>query len=72
MIRNLLRKAFIPKTMFPAIFSALKIIREIRFDCERTNNIKYGHKVTERILSYIENNDDLSQDDIQYLVSKIN
>ena len=71
-IRNLLRKAFIPKSMFPAIFSALKIIREIRFDCRRSNRKKYGHKVAERILTYVENTDELSQDDIQYLVSKIN
>lgn len=72
MIRNLLRKAFIPKSMFPAVFSALKIIREIRFDCGRPNRKKFGHKVAERILTYIENNDELSSDDIQYLISKIN
>ena len=72
MIRNLLRKAFIPKSVFPAIFSALKIIREIRFDCGRSNHKSFGHKVVERILSYIQNTDELNQDDIQYLVSKIN
>ena len=72
MIRNLLRKAFIPKSMFPAIFSALKIVREIKFDCGRSNRKLFGHKVIERILSYIKDNEELSPDDIQYLVSKIN
>ncbi len=72
MIRNLLRKAFIPKSVFPAIFSALKIIREIRFDCAQTNRKAFGHKVVERILSFTQNNDELSADDIKYLVSKIN
>lgn len=72
MVRNLLRKAFIPKSMFPAIFSALKVIREIRFDCGRSNKKAFGHKVVERILSYIKDNEDLSQEDIKYLISKIN
>lgn len=72
MIRNLLRKAFIPKSVFPAIFSALKIIREIRFDCGRSNRKAFGHKVVERILSYIQNTDELNPEDIKYLVSKIN
>ena len=71
-IRNLLRKAFIPKSMFPAIFSALKIVREIRFDCGRSNKKLFRHKVIERILSYIRDNEDLSTEDIKYLVSKIN
>lgn len=72
MIRNLLRKAFIPKTMFPAIFSALKVVREIRFDCGRTNKKYFKHKVIERILSYVKDNEELSPEDIKYLVSKIN
>ena len=72
LVRNLLRKAFIPKSMFPAIFSALKIVREIKFDCGRSNKKAFGHKVVERILSYIKDNEDLSSEDIKYLVSKIN
>lgn len=72
MIRNLLRKAFIPKPMFPAIFSALKIVREIKFDCNKTNKKLFKHKVIERILSYIKDNEELSSDDIKYLISKIN
>lgn len=72
MIRNLLRKAFIPKNAFPAVFSTLKIIREIRFDCGRSNRKAFGHKVVERILSYVQNTDELNPDDIKYLVSKIN
>ena len=72
MIRNLLRKAFIPKSVFPAIFSALKVVREIRFDCGRSNRKAFGHKVVERILSIVQNTDELSQDDIRYLISKIN
>lgn len=72
MIRNLLRKAFIPKSMFPAIFSALKIVREIRFDCGRSNKKTFKHKVVERILSYIRDNEELGSDDIKYLISKIN
>jgi len=72
MVRNLLRKAFIPKGVFPAIFSALKIVREIRFDCGRSSRKAFGHKVVERILSFVQNNDELSQEDIAYLVSRIN
>lgn len=72
MIRNLLRRAFIPKNLFPAIFSVLKIIREIRFDCGRSNRKTFGHKVIERTLSFIQNTDELSSEDIKYLISKIN
>ncbi len=72
MIRNLLRKAFIPKNVFPAIFSALKVIQEIRFDCARSDRKAFGHKVIERILSFTQKNDELSPEDIKYLVSKIN
>lgn len=71
MIRNLLRKAYIPKTMFPAVFSALKVISEIRFDCRRNNRKSFAHKVIERILTYSPNNEELSEEDISYLVSKI-
>lgn len=71
MIRNLLRKAFIPKTMFPAVFSALKIIKEIRFDCRKNNRKSFAHKVIERILTYGPNNEEMSEEDINYLVSKI-
>lgn len=71
MVRNLLRKAFIPKTMFPAVFSALKIIKEIHYDCCRSDRKSFAHKVIERILTYTPNNEDLSEDDIHYLVSKI-
>ncbi len=72
MIRNLLRRAFIPKNLFPAIFSALKIIKEIRFDCGWSNHKTFSHKVIERILSFIQNTDELSSEDIKYLISKIN
>ena len=71
MIRNLLRKAFIPKSMFPAVFSALKVIKEIHFDCCKSNRKNFTHKVIERILSYTPNNDELNEEDIRYLVSKI-
>lgn len=71
MIRNLLRKAFIPKAMFPAVFSALKIIREVKFDCCRTDRKSFAHKVIERILTHTPNNEELSEEDIRYLVSKI-
>ena len=71
MVRNLLRKAYIPKSMFPAVFSALKVIKEIRFDCKKSNRKSFAHKVIERILSYTPGNDELSEEDIRYLVSKI-
>ena len=72
MIRNLLRKAFIPKNMFSTVLSALKVINEIRFDCDKSNRKLFGHKVIERILSYNKNNEDLSEEDIKFLISKIN
>ena len=71
MIRNLLRKAFIPKTMFPAVFSALKVIKDIKFDCRKNDRKSFAHKVIERILTYNADNEELSDDDINYLVSKI-
>lgn len=71
MVRNLLRKAYIPKSMFPAVFSALKVIKEIRFDCRKSNRKNFAHKVIERILSLTPNNEELGEADIQYLVSKI-
>ena len=71
MIRNLLRKAFIPKTMFPAVFSALKVIKDIKFDCRKNDRKSFAHKVIERIVTYNADNEELSDDDINYLVSKI-
>ncbi len=71
MVRNLLRKAYIPKNMFPAVFSALKVIKDIRFDCKKSNRRGFIHKVIERILTYGASHDDMSETDIRYLVSKI-
>lgn len=71
-IRNLLRKAFIPKNLFPAVFSALKVIKDIRFDLKNTSNQTFAHKVIERILSYGNAEDELDPKDIDYLISKIN
>ena len=71
-VRNLLRKAFIPKNFFPAVFSALKVIKEIRFDLKNSNNQTFTHKVIERILSYSNVDEELDKKDIEYLISKIN
>jgi uncharacterized protein (DUF2336 family) len=71
-IRNLLRKALLPKSTFPAILNALKIINEIRFDCCNSNNRVFSRKVIERILSSMSSNDELSSEEINYLISKIN
>ncbi len=71
MIRNLLRKAFIPKSMFPAVFSALKVIRDIRFDCRRSDRRSFVHKVIERILTFGTAGEEMSEEDISYLISKI-
>lgn len=70
-IRNLLRKAFIPKGMFPAVFSALNVIRDIKFDCGKNGKETFVHKVIERILSVGNADEDLSESDINYLISKI-
>lgn len=71
MIRNLLRKAYIPKTMFPAVFSALKVIKDVRFDYKRNDSKSFSHKVIERILSYGTAGEDLNEEDVNYLISKI-
>lgn len=71
MIRNLLRKAFIPKTLFPAVFTALKVLKDIHFDCRKNNRQAFGHRVIERILTNNYNSDELNEEDINYLISKI-
>lgn len=71
MVRNLLRKAYIPKTMFPAVFSALKVIKDIRFDCKKSDRKTFAHKVIERILTHNPNNEEFNDEDINYLISKI-
>lgn len=71
MIRNLLRKAFIPKNMFPAVFSALNVIKDIRFGCQKSDKASFVHKVIERILSMSSSSDELSEEDVNYLISKI-
>ena len=71
MIRNLLRKAYIPKSMFPAVFSALKVIQEIRFDVKDNNRVAFSHRVIERILSFGNAADEFKEEDINYLISKI-
>ena len=70
-IRNLLRKAFIPKSMFPAVFSALNVIRDIKFDCGKNAKDSFVHKVIERILSVNNAEEELSESDVNYLISKI-
>lgn len=70
-IRNLLRKAFIPKAMFPAVFSALNVIHDIKLDCGKKTKNNFIHKVIERILSVGNATDELSENDINYLISKI-
>lgn len=71
MIRNLLRKAFIPKSMFPAVFSALKVIKDIRFDCRNSDRRSFIHKVIERILTFGAAGEELAEEDINYLISRI-
>lgn len=71
-IRNLLRKALLPKSVFTTILNALKVINGIRFDCGRTNNHIFSRKVIERILSSTPLNDELSGEDLNYLISQIN
>ncbi len=71
MIRNLLRKAFIPKSMFPAVFSALNVIKDIRFDCRKSDRTSFTHKVIERILTIGNAGEELNEEDIDYLISKI-
>ena len=71
MIRNLLRKAFIPNNMFPAVFSALKVINDLKFDCTKTNRALFTHKVIERILSLESVSGELDDSDLKYLISKI-
>ena len=70
-IRNLLRKAFIPKNMFPAVFSALNIIRETHYNCSPDAKKTFVHKVIERILSVSNTDEELNESDIKYLISKI-
>ena len=68
---SFLRKAFIPKSMFPAVFSALNVIRDIRFGCQKSDRASFIHKVIERILSISSTSEELSEDDVNYLISKI-
>lgn len=70
-IRNLFRKAMLPKSVFPAIFSALKVINDVRFDCGQSNNKLFSRKVIERILSYTPSTDELNSDDLNYLLSQL-
>ncbi len=71
MVRNLLRKAYIPKSMFPAVFSALEVLREIRFDIQENDRQNFSHRVIERILSLSGANDEFKEEDVKYLISKI-
>ena len=71
MVRNLLRKAYIPKSMFPAVFSALEVLREIRFDVQKNDRQTFSHRVIERILSLSGANDEFKEEDVKYLISKI-
>lgn len=71
MVRNLLRKAYIPKSMFPAVFSALKVLEEIRFDIQKGDRKSFSHRVIERILSFGTAGEEFKEEDVDYLVSKI-
>ncbi len=71
MVRNLLRKAYIPKSMFPAVFCALEVLQEIRFDVQENDRQNFSHRVIERILSFSGANDEFKEEDVKYLVSKI-
>ena len=71
MIRNLLRKAFIPKSMFPAVFSALNVIKDIRFDCRRSDRSSFIHKVIERILTFGSAGEDASKEIVEALPAEM-
>lgn len=70
-IRNLLRKAYIPKTMFPAIFSALDVVKELKLSATKGEKEAFPQKVIERILSYSLAGDGLDDEDVKYLISRI-
>ncbi len=71
MTRNLLRKAGVPKPLFPAIFNAFEILKKVSFDCCQNNKRNFSNKVLERVLSLTSSSEDLSENDIEYLISKI-
>lgn len=71
MIRNLLRKASIKKNMFHTVFGALKVVNTINFDCRNLDKKDFTHQVIERVLSFENATQELNNDDIHYLISKI-
>ena len=71
MIRNLLRRSFIPNNMFPAVLSAITVISDLRFDNSKSNRKIFSHKVIERVLSLESASGELHENDINYLISKI-
>jgi uncharacterized protein (DUF2336 family) len=71
MVRNLLRKARIPKMMFPAVFNAMKVIEDMQYDGSKDDRAKFSKRVIERILTSGQVGSELDDNDVDYLISKI-
>lgn len=71
MVRNLLRKARIPKMMFPAVFHAMKVIEDMQYDGSKDDRVRFSQRVIERILTSGNVGSELDDSDVNYLISKI-
>jgi hypothetical protein len=71
-LESVCQKAGLPKTYYPAICAAVAICKETAFDGEKHDLERYKRRVIERILTqYDENDIELNNDDLEYLLSKM-
>ncbi len=64
-------KANLPKILFPAMRTAIEVLRETDFDCGPNDRDRYKCRVLERILTQFESIGTIGSDNLDYLMSKL-
>jgi len=70
-LRTLYEKAGLPMSLFPAVRMALNVVHETELDGSIHGLERYRARVLERVLTQFEDFEDMSQEDLDYLIEKL-
>jgi hypothetical protein len=69
-LKTLYEKAGLPSNLFPVVRIALDVVHETEMEDTNHGFEKYRARVLERVLTQFEKCDEMSQDDMDYLLEK--
>lgn len=70
-LRTIYEKAGLPMGLFPAVKMALNVVHETELDGSQNGLERYRARVLERVLTQFEGFNDMSQEDMDYLLEKL-